>query len=176
VATALRYESRARPQSISIAASSEKMTRVCLATSHTGIAVSNLDRTIGFFCDVLGFREVDRGERDPSMAGQLMGLVQANVVAAFLERGDHTVELIVFSLPEERRMTSENPYDTGHFHLAFDVLGIRELTAAAARYGFLPLGDVVTVSAGPNAGSQTVYLQDPDHVTIQFIESRRERA
>jgi len=153
-----------------------EMTQICLQTSHTGIAVADLDRTVGFFCDVLGFREVDRGERDPSMAGRLMGLVEAKVVAAFLERADHTVELIVFSSPTDRKTTSGRPYDTGHFHLAFNVLGQHELIEAAARYGFFPLGEVVTVSAGPNAGSRTVYLQDSDNVTVQLIESMQEPA
>ena len=42
--------------------------------NHTGMIVTDLDRAIGFFRDLLGFEVISRAPRDPALIGRLTRL------------------------------------------------------------------------------------------------------
>ena len=42
--------------------------------NHTGVIVTDLDRAIGFFRDLLGFEVLSRAPRDPALIGRMTGL------------------------------------------------------------------------------------------------------
>jgi catechol 2,3-dioxygenase-like lactoylglutathione lyase family enzyme len=46
-----------------------------LGTNHTSFTVSNLERTLGFFRDCLGFELISKAPRDPALANK--GAVKA---------------------------------------------------------------------------------------------------
>jgi catechol 2,3-dioxygenase-like lactoylglutathione lyase family enzyme len=45
-----------------------------LGTNHTGFTVSNLDRTLGFFRDCLGFELISKAPRDPALVSRITGV------------------------------------------------------------------------------------------------------
>lgn len=141
-----------------------------LATNHTSFTVSNLDRTLAFFRDALGFDVTSRAPRSRQLIERITGVAGADVVIAYVKGPGHSVELIEYVGPAGRRTLRPRPCDVGFAHVAYDVDDIDRAMAAAAKHSFEPLGPPTEVDQGPNKGLRAVYLRDPDGVTVELIQ------
>jgi catechol 2,3-dioxygenase-like lactoylglutathione lyase family enzyme len=141
-----------------------------LGTNHTSFTVSNLDRTVAFWRDCLGFELVSKAPRDPALVSRITGVAGADMVIAFLKAPGHTIELIEYRAPASKGAVKARPCDTGFAHLAFNVDDAAAAVAAVERYGVKPVSAPVTIDQGPNKGRKVVYVRDWDGVTIEFIE------
>lgn len=146
-----------------------------LRTNHTSFTVSDLDRSIAFFRDCLGFEVTSKAPRDPALIQQITGIDGADLLIAYVRGPDHSIELIQYNGPADREMIRPRPCDVGFAHLAYDVDNIDAAVAAAAAHEVRPIGQVTVIDKGPNAGGRVVYLRDPDGVTIEFIEKPSDR-
>ena len=142
-----------------------------LATNHTSFTVSDLDRSIAFFTEVLGFEMVNRALRDPKLISSITGVPGADIEVAYIQGPGHRLELIQYHGPSERSQVDSRPCDSGFAHVAYDVDDVEAAVAASAPYQVLPIGEVTVIDKGPNAGRKVVYLRDPDGVTIEYIEA-----
>ncbi|MDP6708449.1 MAG: VOC family protein [Alphaproteobacteria bacterium] len=141
-----------------------------LGTNHTSFTVSDLDRSIAFFEDGLGFEVTSKGPRDPKAIEQIVGVPGADILVAYIRGPGHSIELIQYLAPDDRGRVSSRPCDVGFAHMAFDVDDLDAALAAAARHEVKPIGSPYTIDKGPNTGNRIVYLRDADGVTIEFIE------
>ena len=146
------------------------MTFKVLGTNHTSFTVSNLERTVGFFRECLGFDLVSKAPRDPALVSRITGVEGADMVVAFLKAPGHTIELIEYRAPAGRGAVKARPCDTGFAHIAFNVDDAAAAVAAAERYGVKPVAPPVAIDQGPNKGRRVVYVRDWDGVTLEFIE------
>jgi len=142
-----------------------------LATNHTSFTVSDLDRSITFFSEVLGFEMVNRAPRDPKLISSITGVPGDDNEVAYIQGPGHRLELIQYHGPSERSQVDSRPCDSGFAHVAYDVDDVDAAVAASAPYQVLPIGEVTVIDKGPNAGRKVVYLRDPDGVTIEYIEA-----
>ena len=142
-----------------------------LATNHTSFTVSDLDRSIAFFSEVLGFEMVNRALRDPKLISSITGIPGADIEVAYIQGPGHRLELIQYHGPSERSQVDSRPCDSGFAHVAYDVDDVDAAVAASAPYQVLPIGEVTVIDKGPNAGRKVVYLRDQDGVTIEYIEA-----
>ena len=142
-----------------------------LATNHTSFTVSDLDRSIAFFSEVLGFEMVNRARRDPKLSSSITGVPGADIEVAYIQGPGHRLELIQYHGPSERSQVDSRPCDSGFAHVAYDVDDVDAAVAASAPHQVLPIGEVTVIDKGPNAGRKVVYLRDPDGVTIEYIEA-----
>ena len=141
-----------------------------LRTDHTSFTVSDLDRSIRFFCEALDFELISKAGRDPRLIEQISGVRGADCVTAYVRRSDHTVELIQYLEPGDRKTVRPRPCDTGFAHLCFVVEDMKAALTTAGRYDMAPLGPPIAINAGPNKDALIVYLRDPDGITIEFIQ------
>lgn len=141
-----------------------------LHTDHTSFTVSDLDRSIRFFCEALDFELISKAGRDPRLIQQITGVAGADCITAYVRRSDHTVELIQYLSPENRGAVRPRPCDTGFAHLCFVVDDMETAVAIARRYEMEPIDAPVAINAGPNKDALIVYLRDPDGITIEFIQ------
>jgi catechol 2,3-dioxygenase-like lactoylglutathione lyase family enzyme len=141
-----------------------------LGTNHTSFTVSNLDRTVGFFRDCLGFELISKAPRDPALVSRITGVEGADTMIAFLKAPGHTLELIEYRAPASKGAVRARPCDTGFAHVAFNVDDAAAAVAAVERYGVKPVSAPVTIDQGPNKGRKVVYVRDWDGVTLEFIE------
>ncbi|UIF90004.1 VOC family protein [Cupriavidus sp. UYPR2.512] len=142
------------------------------SVNHTSFTVTDLDRTIAFLCDGLGFRLLDKSPRDPAGIEKVVGIKGADMMIAFVQAPGHRIELIKYLGPEDRKVVVVRPCDTGFAHLALDVNDIDATIEVAAQYQVKPINDPVEVSHGPNAGLYCAYMRDPDGVTFEVIGPR----
>ncbi len=136
--------------------------------SHIGICVSDLDRSMRFYCEGLGFEVAERYELDSE---RLPGLdrsleVRADVVltSQIIERGDLRIELLAFHEPGVIGSPSQRRNQLGLTHLCFYVENVDE---AAER--MLEHGAFVLDSTRANLGTDIVFLMDPDGVRIELM-------
>ena len=87
-------------------------------TNHTSFTVSDLDKTIGFFCDALGFDLLSRAPRDAKVVQQITGVPGADMEVAFVQGPGHRIELIHYLAPADRGRVDSRPCDAGVAHLA----------------------------------------------------------
>ncbi len=142
-----------------------------LATNHTSFTVSDLDRSIAFFRDALGFEVTSKAPRNPEVVSKITGIPGTDMLIAFVRGPGHSLELIQYLGPKEGRGRVRSlPCDVGFSHVAFDVDDIDAAIAAAAKHGVVPVGEVAVIDQGPNAGGRVAYLRDWDGVTVEFIQ------
>lgn len=149
------------------------MHHLITATNHTSFTVENMDRAVALFRDGLGFVLTSRASRDPASIQTITGVAGAEVEISYLRRADHTVELIEYRAPEDRKAYDLRPCDVGFAHIAFDVTDIEAMLKHLAAFDAIPISPpYVNKTGGPNAGVRVSYLRTPDRVTIELIERR----
>lgn len=124
---------------------------------HTMLRVGNLERSIGFYTDVLGMhvlRKTDRPEQKYTLA--------------FVGYGDESEGAVL-------ELTYNYGVDSYELGDAYGHVAIEVPDAAAACAAVRAKGGTVTREAGPVKGGTTViaFVQDPDGYKIELIENRR---
>jgi hypothetical protein len=69
------------------------------AADHTGITVSNLERSLAFWRDVLGFELSHRAHQTGDLAAEITGVPGAEISIAVLKGHGHKVELLEYLAP-----------------------------------------------------------------------------
>jgi catechol 2,3-dioxygenase-like lactoylglutathione lyase family enzyme len=141
-----------------------------LSFNHTAFTVSDLDRIISFFRDLLGFELTSRAARDGRLIGRMTALEGVEIEIAYVNGPGHRIELIQYKAPVDREVVMPRLCDAGAAHVALNVTGIEALVAASGAYGFAPVGEIIEIDAGPNKGSKVIYLRGPDGITVEYIQ------
>ena len=145
-----------------------------MATAHTGVTVSNIDRSIAFYRDVLGFEVTDKIDCRGELFEQITGVSGAEIIVAYVKAPGHTLELLQYTRPDDRVRCTARPCDPGALHLAFRVRNIEGVIAAVRQAGVTPVNPVIPeVADGPAKGLKAIYTKDPDGILIEFMEDPR---
>jgi catechol 2,3-dioxygenase-like lactoylglutathione lyase family enzyme len=138
---------------------------------HTGYTVSDLDRSVAFYRDLLGCEVVAMQEKQGGYLAAIVGYPDAHVRMAHLRvPGDgHVVELFQYLAPRGGAVETE-PKNVGVSHLCFltdDLLGVYgRLLAAGVEFVSPP----VAVDTGINTGGYGLYLRDPDGILVELFQ------
>lgn len=141
---------------------------------HTGFQVADLDRSLAFYRDVLGFEEVFRWNPQAAYIGKLVGYpgVDLHSVILRIPNSDVFMELLEYR-NVERTAVDTRTANPGTAHVAFFVDDLDELYDELIAKGVATVSEPVTPTIGPNEGGRVVYMIDPDGFRIEFIESSR---
>ena len=140
---------------------------------HTGLQVRDLERSVAFYRDVLGFEVVFAWNPRAPYIGELVGYPDVDLHAAILRPPNSEVFLELL----EYRNVERTPVDTrtanpGTAHTAYFVDDLDALYAELTAKGVESVSPPVTPTIGPNAGGRAVYLIDPDGIRVELIQSR----
>jgi catechol 2,3-dioxygenase-like lactoylglutathione lyase family enzyme len=142
-----------------------------VAADHTGITVSNLERSLAFWRDVLGFEPSHTAHQKGELAREITGVEGAEIKLAVVKApGGHKIELLEYLAPADRKYLNLRPCDVGSIHVALLVNSLDALLARIAASGWKAAGKPQVLKSGPNAGKRVVYVRDPDGTTIEFME------
>jgi catechol 2,3-dioxygenase-like lactoylglutathione lyase family enzyme len=143
-----------------------------IAADHTGITVSNLERSLAFWRDVLDFEYSHGAHQRGEMAEQITGVKDAELKLAVVKApSGHKIELLEYCAPDDRKRQFDlRPCDLGHIHVAFTVDNLDAILNTIAASGWKAAGQPQTITVGPNTGKRVVYVRDPDGTTIEFME------
>jgi glyoxylase I family protein len=155
--------------STSTSASRRESFRI-IAADHTGITVADLERSLAFWRDVLGFELSHRPHQTGELASEITGVPGAEISIAVLKGYGHKIELLEYLAPPERQRMEPRPCDVGSVHVAFTVDDLDAVLSTIAASGWKAVGHPQTLKSGPNAGKRVVYVRDPDGTTIEFMQ------
>ena len=142
-----------------------------IAADHTGFTVANIERSLAFWRDVLGFELSHRAHQKGELAEQITGVRGAEILIAVVKAPGHKIELLEYRAPADRKR--ENPFrpcDVGAVHVALTVDNLDEILDRISASGWKAAGKPQMLTAGPNAGKRVIYVRDPDGTTIEFME------
>ena len=141
-----------------------------LSTGHTGITVSDLDRSVRFYRDVLGFDVSPPVQVSGPMFEKVTGVPGCIIDVAFARGAGHVVELLCYRAPADHKPVKPRACDPGFWHLCFKVTDLGRVVTAIRAGGFEALSEVQTATEGPVKGLSVVYARDPDGVALELIE------
>jgi glyoxylase I family protein len=141
-----------------------------LAADHTGITVSDLERSLEFWCDVLGFELSHRAHQKGELAEKITGVAGAEILIAVVKAPGHKIELLEYRAPADRKKLDARPCDVGSVHVALIVDNLGMVLEKIAASGWKAAGKPQTLTVGPNAGKRVIYVRDPDGTTIEFMQ------
>jgi catechol 2,3-dioxygenase-like lactoylglutathione lyase family enzyme len=142
-----------------------------IAADHTGFTVSNLERSLEFWQNVLGFELSHRTHQTGELASEITGVPGAEISLAVLKAPGHKIELLEYNAPADRRQHVDlRPCDVGHIHVALTVEDLDAVLNKIAASGWKAAGKPQTLQTGPNAGKRVLYVRDPDGITIEFMQ------
>jgi glyoxylase I family protein len=143
-----------------------------IAADHTGITVSNLERSLAFWRDVLGFELSHTAHQTGEMASEITGVAGAEIKLAVVKTpGGHKIELLEYIAPADcKRHVTFRPCDVGFVHVALIADNLDAVLRAINASGWKAAGKPQTLRSGPNAGKRVVYVRDPDGTTIEFMQ------
>jgi catechol 2,3-dioxygenase-like lactoylglutathione lyase family enzyme len=137
---------------------------------HTSRTVSDVDRSLEFYRDLLGMRVVVDTPMEGPMLEREVALPGARLRFVLLETGADTyLELLQYSFPEGAPLSADaKPADVGAHHVALlvdDISAAHEtLSAAGVRFTYPPQ----EVDAGAFRGHRTAYCYDPDGLIVEL--------
>jgi catechol 2,3-dioxygenase-like lactoylglutathione lyase family enzyme len=141
-----------------------------ITTDHTGITVTNLERSLAFWQNVLGFELSHRAHHTGDLASEVTGVPGAEISIAVLRAPGHKIELLEYHAPPDRKLADLRPCDVGSLHVALTVDNLDAVLGAIAASGWSAVGKSQILKTGPNAGKRIVYVRDPDGTTIEFMQ------
>ncbi len=141
-----------------------------ISFSHLGICVADLDVSLRFYCEGLGFTEVAAHEVGEEFAA-LMEVDGVHLRSRMIAKDGVTVELLGFDAPGVTGDGTRRPMNLrGLTHLSLRVDDVASTAAAIEALGgsvvratrtAVPLGDVTL---------DFVYCTDPDGVRIELMD------
>jgi catechol 2,3-dioxygenase-like lactoylglutathione lyase family enzyme len=141
-----------------------------IAADHTGITVANIERSLAFWQNVLGFEISHRAHQTGDLAREITGVPGAEISIAVLKAPGHKIELLEYHAPPDRKRVDLRPCDVGSVHVALTVDNLDAVLSAIAASGWKAAGQPQTLQSGPNAGKRVIYVRDPDGTTIELMQ------
>jgi catechol 2,3-dioxygenase-like lactoylglutathione lyase family enzyme len=140
--------------------------------THIGICVSDLSRSLAFYRDVLGMREVGRMVTDDPTTRTILEVDGAKLELVYLERDGVRLELLHYPSPGHVGSGERRPMNAlGLTHVSFAVDDFDAAARAIASAGGCVLeGTRVTFPSG-NRG---LFTLDPDGTRIELIERKEQ--
>ena len=144
-----------------------------LGMRHTGYIVSDIEKSIQFYSNILGFKIIQDFWDDSDYINQITQTIGANVRMVKLTAPDNSViELLSYegSLPKTQR-ANVPIYNIGEAHMALKVSSCEEL------YDLLVMNNIKVLSK-PIISSEKIakvfFCMDPDNYRIELVEMLNE--
>jgi catechol 2,3-dioxygenase-like lactoylglutathione lyase family enzyme len=139
--------------------------------NHTGLTVSDLQRSLRFWRDAMGMQVLFEQEKVGGYIEEIVGEPGAHVKMAHLAFGGEGVriELFEYVAPSGGRH-SQRPADVGFAHVCVSCDDIEDRLDRLVAAGGVPFTGPVAVDTGANAGGRGLYLRDPDGHVVELFE------
>ena len=141
---------------------------VVVRVAHTGITVSDIDRAVRFFRDVLGMPVTEPVFMDDPVMEGCTGVAEAAMHVAFVELPGHKIELLQYVRPLQRTRLELRPCDAGHMHISLQVKGIDDVVRRMSEAGFRAAGPIQFLDV--EGGFRLIYTYGFDGLVIELMD------
>lgn len=138
---------------------------------HTGLTISDLERSLRFWRDAMGMTVVVEQEKSGGYIEAIVGEPGAHVRMVHLafDGEGPRIELFEYVAPAAGRHISR-PADVGFTHVCISCEDLEERLERLVAAGGMPLSGPVTIDTGVNRGGRGLYLRDPDGHVVELFE------
>ena len=138
--------------------------------SHIGICVSELDRSVAFYRDALGFTEISRLRLVGPEVARLLQLDSGALQAVYLQRDGTRIELLHY--PQDGHLGARGPAPMNRLGLTHLSLRVADLDAVVAAVKALG-GACLDATRIDNDAWRTkaVFVTDPDGLRIELLQA-----
>jgi catechol 2,3-dioxygenase-like lactoylglutathione lyase family enzyme len=141
-----------------------------LRLSHIGICVSDLDRSVRFYRDLLGFKRVGELEIGGEPTSTLLQIDDVDLHAVYLERDGTRIELLHYKRPGATGDGSPRLMNQrGLTHLSLRVDAFADLLRSLESAGVRVLAK--TKIEIPAFEAAAVFVTDPDGTLIELVQA-----
>ncbi|MEI3607657.1 VOC family protein [Pseudogracilibacillus sp. SE30717A] len=143
---------------------------------HTAFTVSDINRTVKFYTELLNFEVVHSQRQNNEYTRKFVGYEDADLEAVMLKisghdagRSGHVLELNQYYAPKGEKLDVKT-CNVGAAHLALLVDDIFETYEFLISNGVEFKSPPVSIQAGRNQGGYTCYFLDPDGITLEIVQ------
>ena len=139
---------------------------------HHGFTVSDAERSVAFYRDLLGLELVRVSERrDLPSYDRILGHDNVVLKVAILRHpvGEFILELVEYQNPVGQKRELDNPF-IGSSHLAFEVDDVDVVYALLRDAGYGAINPPVDVERDGFAVARAMYGSDPDGISIEIFQ------
>lgn len=142
-----------------------------LKAFHTAFTVSDMERSLPFYRDLLGLKVVRDKIRWGKAFDEMTGFPNAKLRVVVLEDGEsgHLLELIEYLNPKGKKRRWRL-CDAGATHISFYVDDLDGAYERLRENGVRFQSPPVTIRRGGKTIGKVLYLYDPDGNTIELFE------
>lgn len=143
--------------------------------SHIGLCVSDVDRSLDFYCAKLGFTPLTRYRvQDDDQVRKLLELDELDFELAFVERDGLRIELIHFDRPRALAHPDDAFNRLGFTHLSVHVADFDATLASLARQG-VAIREA-TIGRHDASNARFAFCTDPDGNRVELFGAIDESA
>jgi catechol 2,3-dioxygenase-like lactoylglutathione lyase family enzyme len=149
----------------------EYSVKMNMTLDHVGFSVLNLDRSLVFYCDLLEMVLLWERVYEEEYVRILVGYPTLRLRCAYLQIPGSTVTLELLEYQNvPRQSIGLRRADRGNAHLALSVADLNHICQRLKEAGVTFVSEPVISSAGHYKGTKTVYIEDPDGISVQLME------
>ena len=135
------------------------------SVSHMGLCVSDLDRSLHFYCDGLGFEAQTKYDIGNEFAATMEIEADVKLISQMIVKEGLMVELLHFISPGVTGDPSGIRNQRGFTHLSFNVDDVDETIATLLEHG----GALIESTRTVNETGEIVFVADPDGTRIELM-------
>jgi len=136
--------------------------------SHVGLCVSDLEASLRFYCDGLGFAIAESYALDdtavPGLANALEVTSPVIVQSQMITKGGLKIELLAYTSPPATGTPSQSRGHRGLTHLTFVVADVDSVAAH-----LVECGGTILASTDVSVGVRLLFLADPDGTRVELM-------
>ena len=138
------------------------------AIRHVGLVVTDIEQSLKFWCDTMGFVVSRQMEESGLHIDAMMGLRDIRVTTAKLAAPDgNLLELLQFHSHPDKTRWEGMPYSTGFTHIALTVKDLDETLCRLKQFGAsIPAEPQLS----PDGLVRVIYATGPEGVLLELVE------
>ena len=142
-----------------------------VSVSHIGLCVSDLEATLRFYTDGLGFEVAEGFDVGDEFADTLE--VEQGVVlrSQMIQKDGMKIELLGWTSPQPFGMPASSRGQRGLTHLSFYVEDLASIEATLVALGGSVIESTRTVQPIPGGELRLLFLADPDGTRVELMEA-----
>jgi catechol 2,3-dioxygenase-like lactoylglutathione lyase family enzyme len=147
------------------------MAELVNGVDHVGLTVTDLDRSIKFYTEVLECTIAFQQEKKGGYLAAIVGYPDAEVRMAHLQLpgGGPRLELFEYRTPPSAPRDLE-PRNVGNAHVCFVVEDAHAIYERVLEHQVTVFSPPVEVDTGVNKGGFALYVRDPDGITVELFQ------
>jgi lactoylglutathione lyase len=142
-----------------------------IEVAHMGLCVSDLQASLRFYCDGLGFEVAEGYDVGDEVAATLEVPRGVTLRSQMIRKGGLKIELLGWTSPAVTGTPSQARNQLGFTHLSFQVTDMPAVEARLVEHGATVLESTRTHFDLGTATIDLLFLADPDGTRIELMET-----